>query len=143
MTESLPSADGGVTRDEIMSELFTATVMQQAQMAVILLGHMPHPETGQTVVDLEGARMFIEQLEMLEVKTKGNLSPLEAQFLKESLNGTRMAYVQAVEHQDPALGTRPAVPPSAAPQAFVAPPAAPPESPAAEDDSRKKFSKKY
>ena len=62
------------SRDELISAHFASMVMQNTQMAMMLLGQMPHPATGQTVVDLEGARMFIDQLEMLEVKTKGNLN---------------------------------------------------------------------
>jgi len=134
------------SRDEIMAAHFASMVMQNAQMALMLLGQMPHPETGQTVMDLEGARMFIDQLEMLEVKTKGNLSKDEEQLLKQSLIGTRMAFVAAIEQQE--KGAKPAAPPtpvavaaeSAAPTPAMETPTA---SAAADDESRKKFSKKY
>jgi hypothetical protein len=133
-------------RDEKIYAHFASMVMQTAQMALMLLGQMPHPETGETVSDLEGARMFIDQLEMLEVKTKGNLSKDEEQLLKQSLIGTRMAFVAAIEQQE--KGAKPAAPaaPAAAVAAESAASAPTIETPAAaptDDDSRKKFSKKY
>ena len=127
-----------------MASLFASMVMQQAQMALMLLGQMPHPETGETITDLEGAEMFIAQLEMLEVKTKGNLGPDEDQLLKQSLVGTRMAFVACLEQQNqaarpvaPAVSTPAVVPPAPAPASESASAAA------ADDESRKKFSKKY
>ena len=72
-------------RDEQMSALFGHLVMQQANMAMMLLGKVAHPETGKTIKDLEAARLFIDQLEMLDAKTKGNLSKEESGLLKQSL----------------------------------------------------------
>ncbi|MFM8469602.1 MAG: DUF1844 domain-containing protein [Limisphaerales bacterium] len=136
------------SRDELISAHFASMVMQTTQMALMLLGQMPHPETGETVTDLEGARMFIDQLEMLEVKTKGNLSKDEEQLLKQSLVGARMAFVAAIEQAD--KGAKAPAPPTATPapvaaESAAAAPAveAPAKSAATDDESRKKFSKKY
>lgn len=130
--------------DEIMAAHFASMVMQTAQMALMLLGQMPHPETGETVMDLEGAQMFIDQLEMLAVKTKGNLNKDEEQLLKQSLVGTRMAFVAAIEQQEKAAKAAPASPAPAPVADQPAPaPAAETSPAAAEDESRKKFSKKY
>lgn len=139
-----PSASA--SRNETLSAHFASMVMQNAQMALMLLGQVPHPETGQTVTDLEGARMFIDQLEMLEVKTKGNLTKEEEQLLKQSLVGTRMAFVAATQQQEKAAP--PAAPPVSASSAAASVPPAPaletPDAPAPlDDESRKKFSKKY
>ena len=76
-TESQPNTE------EMHSALFAYLVMQQANMAMMLLGKTPHPETGQTVQDLESAKLFIDQLEMLEAKTKGNLNAEESKLLKQ------------------------------------------------------------
>jgi len=146
MTPTNPPTDArpNASRDEIMAAHFASLVMQTAQMAVMLLGQMPHPETGQTVTDFEGARMFIDQLEMLEVKTKGNLSKDEEQLLKQSLVGTRMAFVDAIEQQGKgAQAAAPAVPAPVADQPAPAPASEAAATPAADDESRKKFSKKY
>jgi len=129
------------TREELMSALFANMVIQQSEMALMLLGKAPHPQTGQTVQDLDGAKMFIDQLEMLEAKTKGNLSKEEAKLLQQSLTGLRLAFVQAIEGGIPA----------SAPDSSPAPlPNEPPKQEPAPDlqalsaeDSRKKFTKKY
>ena len=124
------------SNDDPMATLFASMVMQQTQMTLMLLGQMPHPDTGETIMDLEGAKMFIDQLEMLEVKTRGNLGKDEAELLKQSLVGTRMAFVAASELQEKAVEpVADAVPAPATAQ--------PAPAPAADDESRKKFSKKY
>lgn len=79
--------------------LFANLVAQQAQMAMIFLGLMPNPETGKTSVDLDAARFFIDQMQMLEEKTRGNLTPDEAQVLKQGLTNLHLAYFQAAEKQ--------------------------------------------
>jgi hypothetical protein len=86
--------------------LFASLILQQTNMGLTLLGKSPHPETGQKMVDLDSARMIIDQLEMLVVKTQGNLDPRESQLLKDSLSGLHMAYVTA---------TRPAEKPARTP----------------------------
>ena len=85
------------SREELTSALFASMVMQQTNLALMLLGKTPHPETGQTLRDLDGAKMFIDQLEMLQLKTRGNLDPQEEKLLKQSLTALRMAFVEAVE----------------------------------------------
>ena len=83
----------------MMSSLFVGMVVQQTNMALMLLGRMPHPETGQTMQDIESAKLFIDQLEMLEGKTRGNLDKQEDKLLKQSLTALRLAFVEAVESQ--------------------------------------------
>jgi hypothetical protein len=132
--------------DEIRSALFAHLVMQQSNMAMMLLGKTPHPETGQTLRDLEAAKFFIDQLEMLEFKTKGNLNQEEAALLKQSLMSVRMAFVESVNSPAPPAQPRPepgASPAGSAPRVEPTQPAAPPAASAGGEDGRKKFSKKY
>jgi hypothetical protein len=125
--------------------------MQNANMALIFLGKAPNPQTGQTSQELENARYFIDQLEMLEVKTKGNLSKQEAALLNQSLTSLRLAFVDAVEHPaDGATSETPGVPPTDEQETPVTEPAKPEQAaqaaatqPAPEPESQKKFSKKY
>jgi hypothetical protein len=128
---------GDISHEEMMSTLFAQLVMQQSNMAMLLLGKVPHPQSGETVKDVEGARLFIDQLEMLEVKTKGNLSKQEEALLKQSLMSLRMAFVDAIE--SPATPAKPAEP-GALPEEKKTEPAPAPDS---DDESKKKFSKKY
>src|SRR6266851_7535054 len=103
-----PPADtlANASREEIMSALFAHLVMQQTNMALMLLGKVAHPETGQVVKDVEAARLFIDQLEMLETKTKGNLNKEETALLKQSLMTLRLAFVQEVESPSPQTQAR-------------------------------------
>ena len=132
--------------EEMRSALFAQLVMQQSSMAMMLLGKTPHPETGQVVRDLEASKLFIDQLEMLEFKTKGNLSPDEAALLKQSLMSLRMAFVEAVDspppktearvdHAPPPAGAAPAPEPGKAEPAPAAVPTG--------EEHRTKFTKKY
>lgn len=152
--KTLDENPGEPTQEEIISALFAHMVIQNANMAMMLLGKVPHPQTGKTIQDFEAAKMFIDQLEMLAVKTKGNLSKEEESLLKQSLTALQMAFVEAVEaparQTDSKQMTSPAASPApASPSASpAAPAAAPSENPApaassAEEESKKKFSKKY
>jgi hypothetical protein len=137
-----------LSREEMQSVVFAQLVMQQSNLAFMLLGKTPHPETGKTVRDLDAAQMFIDQLEMLEAKTKGNLNSHETALLKQSLMSLRMAFVEAVNAPEPAAQSevKPASQPeSAAPENPPAGPEkkSPPADVAGEDESAKRFSKKY
>src|SRR3974390_504767 len=133
-TSTEPQMEG--SREEMLSALFAQLVMQQANMAVMLLGKMAHPETGKVMKDIEAARLFIDQLEMLEVKTKGNLTKEESSLLKQSLMSLRLGFVEAVESPKPQTETEAKEPPKA-----TAP--SPEASPLEQEEHRKKFSKKY
>jgi hypothetical protein len=132
--------------DEMRSALFAHMVMQQSSMAMMLLGKTAHPETGQIVRDFEAAKFFIDQLEMLEFKTKGNLNQEETALLKQSLMSLRMAFVESVDSPPPPAespaeqGTPPA---GAGPARELDEPAAASATAPGEDEHRKKFTKKY
>src|SRR5664279_1771374 len=141
-----PNSPLSMSPEEMRSALFAQMVMQQSSLAMMLLGKTAHPQTGEIVRDLEAARLFIDQLEMLEHKTKGNLTQEETALLQQSLMSLRMAFVEAVDSPaaqadpKPKEGSSPssAGPTSEAPQPEPAPGAGP-----AEPESRKKFTKKY
>ena len=128
--------------EEMQSALFAQLVRQQANLAMMLLGKTPHPETGQTVRDLDAAQMFIGQLEMLEAKTRGNLKPQEAALLKQSLMSARLAFVETINAPPPKSEAPPA-PPAVAIPASGPEEKSPPAAVAGEDQSAKRFSKKY
>ena len=143
-TPSQPSSAG----DDTMSAMFASLVIQQTNMASIFLGLVPHPQTGQVAQDLEHARYFIDQLEMLEAKTRGNLDKMEEGLLKQSLTSLRLAFVEAVSKPaSPAVSGEKGAPAPAAATPAAQAPAPPPEpapaAPAPAEESRKKFTKKY
>lgn len=105
MNEPQPEIDEApLTQAELHAALFAQMVMQLASTAFVLLGRAPNPMTGKTETDLDAARLFIDQLEMLEVKTRGNLNPDEQHLLKQNLMTVRMAFVQTVEGGKSAAG---------------------------------------
>jgi len=131
---------------EMTSALFVNMVIQQTNMALMFLGQVPHPESGERVRDLNTAKMFIDQLEMLEAKTKGNLDKREQGLLKQSLTALRMAFVEAANQEPaPAEKKEPVGSEAATQSAGASPPAANSsgESVATAEESHKKFSKKY
>ena len=130
--------------EEMMSALFAHLIMQQTNMAMMLMGKVANPESGETAVDLDAAKLFIDLLEMLELKTKGNLSREEAQLLKQSLMSLRMTFVEAVESAPPPGEKAPPQPKAKPGQ--TAPADAPLSTPGGvseDDEHRKKFSKNY
>jgi len=140
MNDPKTSSGHEPSRDEMMSALFAHLVMQQSNMAMMLMGKTPHPETGKAVRDLESSKLFIDLLEMLETKTKGNLTKEEQSLLKQSLMSVRMAFVEAVE--TPSSQTEAKPQDAAKPAEAEKSPSLEAAAPAAEE-SHKKFTKKY
>ena len=139
-----PASSHEPTRDEMMSALFAHLIMQQSNMAIMLMGKAPHPETGKTMRDLEAAKLFIDLLEMLEAKTKGNLTKEEQSLLKQTLMTVRMGFVEAVESSPPAESKQKDLQPPetgklAEPETASKGQGAAP----AQEESHKKFTKKY
>ena len=131
---------------DLQSALFAQMILQQSNLALMLMGKAPHPESGQITRDMDGAKLFIDQLEVLELKTKGNLSKEESALLKQSLMSLRLAFVECVNASPvPAASPAPsgAPLPGAASPAEAARAATAPGPAGGEEESRKKFTKKY
>ncbi len=77
---------------------FAMLVQSIALSALHYLGLMTEPEGGQTAErDIPLARHNIEILELLEEKTRGNLSPDEAKLIASLLYEVRMHFVEATK----------------------------------------------
>jgi hypothetical protein len=63
--------------------------------ALMHLGQVPDPMTGQAHQDLEQAQFTIDLLGMLREKTEGNRTPQESAVLEQLLANLRMAFVHA------------------------------------------------
>ena len=138
--------DHNPTPEQMMTALFAHLVMQQSNMAMMLLGKVAHPETGQFIKDIETAKLFIDQLEMIEAKTKGNLTKEEANLLKQNLMTLRLAFVEAVDSPPPSQASTPKETKAEEPAKAAEPAssiAEPGSSASADDEHRKKFTKKY
>ncbi|MGE4559306.1 MAG: DUF1844 domain-containing protein [Desulfobulbus sp.] len=102
MTENLSSCgecpDGRV-RDAsgrcVMPEVtFASLVLSLNTSALYHMGELPHPETGQRVVDRELAKHTIDTLALLAEKTKGNLDADECELLNRVLYELKMRFVK-------------------------------------------------
>ena len=80
-----PTAPPPASFEVLISMLFT--------QAMATLGQMPNPATGKPEVNKPFAKHYIDTLEMLGEKTKGNLNEDESKMLSEALHALRMAYV--------------------------------------------------
>ena len=144
-----------------MSSRFVQFVLMHAQNAAFCLGDQDDPSSpsAEPLVNLEIARVLIDQLEMLEVKTTGNLSNEESELLRSTLGGLRLRYVEVANRQVPSSEDRSAdragtparaetpTAPQAADGAADGGPASvsepEPEDTSSESSSRKRFTKSY
>jgi hypothetical protein len=128
-----------------LTQRFIEFVMMHGQNAALFLGQIPNPKTGEGEVNLELAKMFIDQLAMIQEKTRGNLTNEEATVLRNTLSNLQMLYVEVSQQVakggvqvNPPAESKPETPKSA-PE-----PSAPSEpSSEAGGESKKKFTKSY
>ena len=134
------------TQSGELSQRFIEFVMMHAQNAALFLGQIPNPKTGEGEVNLELAKMFIDQLAMIQEKTRGNLTNEESTVLRNALSNLQMVYVE-VSQQIAKGGAQPKAPPTEEPSSEAPKPAAEPSAPAPGPDedgeSKKKFTKSY
>ena len=136
------------TQSGEMSQRFIEFVMMQAQNAALFLGQIPNPQTGKGEVNLELAKMFIDQLGMIQDKTRGNLTNEETTVLRNALSNLQMAFVEVSRQvrEGTTESAAPEPPETETPEPSVpaaAEKAAPAVTPESESESRKKFSKSY
>ena len=72
---------------------FSTFIVSLASAALVGLGEVPDPATGQIMRDLPLARHNIDVLEMLRQKTAGGLEPQERDLLGHILCELRLKYV--------------------------------------------------
>lgn len=126
-----------------MTQRFIEFVMMQAQQAAMFLGRIPNPQTGQPEVNLDIARLFIDQLEMIQEKTRGNLTKDEAEILTRVLADLQLAFVQSASGTPSVVEDEPTAVSDAAPASPAEPPPASAPSEPADQETKKKFTKSY
>ncbi len=72
---------------------FSTFILSLASSALMQLGEVPNPDTGQMEENLDMACHTIEILDMLSQKTKGGLDEEEKRLLDGILYELRMKYV--------------------------------------------------
>lgn len=139
------------TNSADLTQRFIELVMMNAQQASLCLGLIEHPSTGKAEVNLQAAKMFIDHLEIIHEKTRGNLSKDEEKILSSVLSELRMAFVQVSSGNAGHVHDENCQHDHAAPAPAAAAPApevqagneAPKQESSSEEEGKKKFTKSY
>jgi hypothetical protein len=90
-------ADEGSTQPTFPSDMppasFEMLVTTFASEAMVALGQVPNPFTNEHTISWDHARYAIDMLQVLQDKTKGNLSTEEAAMIETLLHQLRLAFV--------------------------------------------------
>lgn len=149
----------GMSQGEL-AQKFVQFIMMQAQNILFVLGRIPTPDGRQHPPNLEAAKVLIDQLDVIFIKTQGNLLKQEEKIFEETLTSLRLAFVETSGgtppsmmpdrdmgfdlpdlEEDPSEEPSPHAAPAPAASATEPAPAAP-EAPA-EDPNKKKYFKSY
>ncbi|GIW99524.1 MAG: hypothetical protein KatS3mg111_2857 [Pirellulaceae bacterium] len=90
--EAKEKAQSG-SRQPLPPVSFELLVTSLATQAMFALGLLPGPDGQTAPADREMARHYIDLLDMLEQKTRGNLTGDESKLLSDTLYQLRMTYV--------------------------------------------------
>jgi hypothetical protein len=141
-----------------MAQRFVQFVMMQTQNIFYVLGRIPSPDGRAMPPNLEAAKIFIDQLEMIQEKTRNNLSTQESSILDDALKNVRLAFVEVSGGTPASMMPKSNLPdfpmeedesdlaePSPLPseKAKSVAPAAAAAKPAEDHENKKKFSKTY
>jgi Domain of unknown function (DUF1844) len=74
---------------------FDLLLTMLATEALVALGQVPHPATGQPHIQRSQAQYLIDLIDVLRTKTKGNLNPDEEQLIESILHQLRLAFVES------------------------------------------------
>ena len=137
-----------------LAQRFVQFVMMQAQNIFYVLGRIPSPDGRPIPPNLEAGKLLIDQLEMIQEKTRNNLSAQESSILDDALKNVRLAFVEVSGGTPASMMPKPNMPDFpldeeesdlAAPPAEKPKPGTPPAiaKPAEEHENKKKFTKTY
>lgn len=76
---------------------FATLVLMLRTAAMVHLGAVPDPVSGEAKVDLSQAKHLIDLLDVLKAKTAGNLTAGETAMLDDLLFDLRMRYLEALK----------------------------------------------
>ena len=83
---------------------FELLLTMLATEALVALGQVPHPLTGKPHVHRNQAKYLIDMVEVLQDKTRGNLTPGEQQLIETLLHQLRLAFVETANQPSTTTG---------------------------------------
>jgi Domain of unknown function (DUF1844) len=96
-TKPKGGADGPPAEDFLPPLEFSSVVLLLYLPALIQLGLVEDPATGQVQENLGLAKRNIDLLDLLKDRTKGNLGPDEEKFLEGVLDQLKLAYLKKAD----------------------------------------------
>lgn len=87
--------------DQQRQVLFMMLVQQHQQIAMMGMGKIKNPGTGEINRDMKSARFAIDTLLMLQEFTKGNITDDLKNYLQETLTNLRLNYADEMKKGDP------------------------------------------
>lgn len=94
-SESVPEADSSEKHQPLPPATFELLVSSMATQAVAAMGQLPGDDGQPFPKRLDFAKHYIDLLDVIEAKTKGNLEAGEENFLRNTLHQLRMIFVSA------------------------------------------------
>ena len=91
--ESPAETASGASEAKMPPASLEMLVTSLATEALAALGQMPNPATNEVSTSPEHARYAIDMIEMLQQKTKGNLSSGEEDMFRDLLHQLRMLFI--------------------------------------------------
>ena len=88
-----------MSSDRQSGDMFQGLVISLAAATMQHLGKTLNPVTNKIEKNLDAASSTIDMLDMLEAKTKGNLSDNEAKLLKSILAELKLNYVETLNEK--------------------------------------------
>lgn len=82
--------------------LFVQLILQFQTSAMVGLGKLPNPITQKIEKDLEAAKLSIDMIDMIKVKTKGNLSDEEERLITQISKDLKLNYVDELDKEQKA-----------------------------------------
>ena len=82
-----------MSTNEKQTMLFAQLISSLHGAAMMQMGKMKNPQTGNMERNLEQAELTIDMIDMLKEKSKGNLSAEEQRFIDTVLNEVKINFV--------------------------------------------------
>ncbi|MEE9166370.1 MAG: DUF1844 domain-containing protein [Candidatus Neomarinimicrobiota bacterium] len=82
--------------------MFVYLVSMFSESAWIAMGKLKNPATDKIEKNLEGASLYIDLLDMIKRRMKGNLSEHEEKFLDSTISNLKLNYMEATKEPEEA-----------------------------------------
>lgn len=75
-------------------QLFISLIYSFQMQTMMQLGKLANPVTGKIEKELDGAQVTIDMLDMLRIKTKGNITDEESRLMDQLIADLKLNYVE-------------------------------------------------